>query len=124
MNLKKLTSAKEWLDLPEFEVPTLKSSEETGSIIEVAKLDYYLATKEECAELGIKRTEEIDGVVYALAVAMVKFDKEFEMCRVPLGLTAWACQMLALIQKRGLDPFPAKVEFGVLDGRSFGEVIY
>lgn len=121
MKSERIASTDEWQSLPELEVPELKSEEDEGLILDVGKIDYYLASKEECVAMGMK-AEEIRGVVYALAVIYLGTGNELTLKRVPLDLTGWALQALSMAQK-GAIPFPMRVEFKSVDGKKFAKVL-
>lgn len=112
-----INSAQEWIDLPEPELPELQSEDEKGAVYTLAKLGFYTASKEECETLGIK-ADQPHGMTYALPIAMMKLDKELELCRLPIAFTSWAFRALVVTQ-RGADPFPAEVEVGIVDGQAF-----
>lgn len=121
MTIEKINSADEWQNLPAPDLPTLQSAEETGAIYEVVKLGYYPAAKEECLAIGIK-ADQPHSVAYALPFAHIKLDQDTKLCRLPIELTSWVLRAL-LITQRGANPLPAKIEFGVIDGRVFAEIL-
>lgn len=45
-----------------------------------------------------------------------------EVLRLPESLFDWACDTVAIALGVG-NPFPAQVEFGILDGRAYAEII-
>lgn len=121
MNTEKVTSAAEWNNLPEPELPTLQSPEETGSIYEVVRFGYYPAAKDECLAIGLT-ADQPDSVAYALPYAEMKLGQELELCKLPIKLTSWVLRAL-LITQRGANPLPANIEFGILDGQVFAEIL-
>ncbi len=114
-------SAREWISLTEPDFPVLSSRDEQGAIYEVSDFGYYPASKAECVAVGIQADQPNDAMGYALPMAYVKIDQEFELCRLPIGLTSWVLRAI-LITQRGLNPLPAKVEFGEIDGKVFAEI--
>lgn len=70
-------------------------------------------------ELGIRPGP---GSKYVLPTAVVEFAGEFQLCRLPLELAPWAFDCVALAN--GLaNPFPSEVEFGVLNGRVYAQLL-
>jgi len=122
MKASEVSSAKQWLSLPEPEIPQLKAPGEKGVVYEVSKFAYYAASRKECLELGLKADEPNDAMAYVLPIAYVKLDKDFELCRLPRGLTSWMLRAI-LISQRGFDPLPAKIEFSMVNGQAFAEIL-
>jgi len=122
MKASEVSSAREWINLPEPKVPILEKSSDKGVIYEVSKFAYYPASKQECLELGLKADQSNDAMAYVLPIAYIKLDKEFEACRLPRSLTSWMLRAL-LITQRGFDPLPAKVEFCEINGQVFAEIL-
>lgn len=122
MEASEVTSAKQWISLPEPEIPVLEEIGDKGAIYEVSKFAYYAASKKECLELGLKADEPNDAMAYILPVAYVRLGKDFELCRLPRGLTSWMLRAL-LISQRGFDPLPARVGFAIVDGRAIAEIL-
>lgn len=121
MQAEKITSAAQWHKLPSLEIPVIQSVEETGVVYEVTRLGYYPAAKEECIAIGLK-ADQPDSVAYVLPFACIKTDQGDQQCRLPMELTSWALRAL-LITQRGANPLPANIEFGIVDGRVFAEIL-
>lgn len=122
MKASEISSAREWVALPEPVIPALKQSGDKGAVYEVSQFAYYPASKQECLELGLKADQPNDAMAYVLPIAYIKLDKEFEACRLPRDLTSWMLRAL-LITQRGFDPLPAKVEFCEINGQVFAEIL-
>jgi hypothetical protein len=116
-----ITSIDEWLDLNRIECPKLQSDQESGSVFTVKKVGFVLVSPDECSSRGIN-APAIPGGKSALPTAVVQFDKEFELCSLPLELFDWVEGCVSMAHA-GINPFPIKVEFGVLDGRYYAEVL-
>lgn len=121
MAIEKVKSGKEWASLSEPQFPMLKSDEENGSIFEVRKVGFYMASLEECKKLNVI-AEQVPGGKYALPTTFVKFGSEFELCKLPIELTGWVLQAVAMAHS-GANPFPSSVEFGELNGRKYARIV-
>jgi len=116
-----VTSAEEWKKLSEPQFPLLESEQEKGSVFEVKKVGFYMASKEECEKLKLP-AEQVPGGKYALPTAFVKFGAEFELCKLPTELTGWVSNAVAMAHS-GMNAFPCSVEFGELNGRKYAEIL-
>jgi len=110
-----------WLNLPNVEIPSLKSEKETGSIFEVKKVGFVLADKNECEAKGLNASEAPGGKS-ALPTAVILFDNKYELCSLPLELSEWVQQCVSMAHA-GMNAFPTKVEFGVLNNRAYAEML-
>ena len=116
-----ITDVEGWLNLPNIEMPLLKSEKETGSIFEVKKVGFVLADKNECKAKGLN-APEAPGGKSALPTAVVLFGDEYELCCLPLELSEWVQQCVGMAHA-GMNAFPTKVEFGVLNNRAYAEIL-
>ena len=108
-----ITGVEEWLNLPNIEIPVLKSKKETGSVFEVKKVGFVLADKNDCKAKGLN-APEAPGGKSTLPTAVVLFGSEYELCSLPLELSEWVQQCVGMAHS-GMNAFPTKVEFGVLN---------
>ena len=116
-----ITDLDGWLNLPKIEIPSLKSESEKGSVYEVKKVGFVIVDKEKCKKEKIK-AQDAPGNKCALPTAVVLFDGIYELCSLPIDLTEWVQQCVAMAHS-GMNAFPSKVEFGVLNGRTYGEML-
>ncbi len=90
---------------PFIDLPVLSRSSETGLVLEVARI----ATRIPMEPLAWIETTD------------------HEILRLPAALHAWAFDTVALVLAGGgndeVEMFPTKVEFGVLDGRAYAELL-
>jgi hypothetical protein len=111
----------EWNSLPEIAFPTLKSDNDEGSSYAVRKVGWLFADRQDCNEVEIPPGAMAAGKV-TLPTAVIMFDGEPQLCKLPIELGAWAFDLVALAHS-GHNLFPAKVEFGVLDGRHYVKIL-
>lgn len=121
MNESKVTSAAEWMALPEIDVPIIGSTAETGSVFMVHKVGFLLADVADCQDA------KIDGPLVemgkgVLPTATVDQDNQRNLYRLPLALGEWVFSCVAMAQ-RGVRPFPCNVEFGSIDGHMYAEML-
>lgn len=116
-----ITSIDEWLTLNRIECPILSSDKDSGSVFEVKKVGFVLADPNECKLKGLD-APKVPGGKSALPTAVVLFDKKFELCSLPFELFGWVEGCVAMAHA-GMNPFPTEVEFGVLEGRFYAEVL-
>jgi hypothetical protein len=92
---------------PVLVVPAIRDTSETGRILEVSRV--AVAPTPFDATLGW--IETTDGQLY----------------RLPDGLLQWACGIVTIVLGLGgneaVQMFPSKVEFGILDGRAYAEIL-
>ncbi|HYX09282.1 MAG TPA: hypothetical protein VE912_21285 [Bacteroidales bacterium] len=117
-----VTDIEGWLNLPNIEIPSLQSKKEIGSIFEVKKVGFVLADRNECRAKGLNKASEVLGGKCALPTAVVLFDDKYELCSLPLDLSEWVQQCVAMAQA-GMNPFPTKVEFGIINNRAYAEML-
>jgi hypothetical protein len=115
-----ITDIEGWLKLPNIDIPSLKSENETGSIFEVKKVGFVLVDKNECKRKGLNASEAPGGKC-ALPTAVVLFNGEYELCSLPLDLSEWVQHCVGMAHA-GMNAFPTKVEFGVLNNRAYAEM--
>jgi hypothetical protein len=111
----------EWNALPEILFPALKSDRGEGSTYAVRKVGWLIADRQDCTGLKIPPEAMAAGKV-TLPTAVVEFDGKPQLCKLPIELGSWAFDQVALAHS-GNNLFPAKVEFGVLDGRHYAEIL-
>lgn len=121
MAISNVQSGNEWAELSEPQFPILKTDQENGSIFEVIKVGFYMATLDECEKLGVD-AKKIPGEKYALPTASVKFGNVFELCKLPIELTDWVLDAVYMALN-GTNVFPASVELGELNGRKYAEIL-
>jgi hypothetical protein len=111
----------EWNALPEISFPVLRSDSDEGSTYAVRKVGWLLADRQDCRGIEIPAVAMAAGKV-TLPTAVVMFDGEPQLCKLPIELGAWAFDQVAFAHS-GHNLFPANVEFGVLDGRHYAEIL-
>ncbi|MFX1670842.1 hypothetical protein PWR63_00785 [Paraburkholderia sp. A2WS-5] len=121
MSERKVTSVAEWLALPEIGVPAISVASETGSVFTVYKVGFLYVDVADCDAAKVDAPSIGPGKC-ALPTITADCANERTLCRLPLELADWAFSCVALAQQ-GIRPFPAKVEFGCLDGRMYAETI-
>lgn len=118
---KKVLSVEEWLNLPEPTFPSLKMDKEEGSIYTVLKVGFLAVAEADCTRNGLK-AQVGPGGKCLLPTTVVEFAGTPQLCRLPVELTSWAFNCVAMAN-RGMNPFPSKVELGVRDGRTYVELL-
>jgi hypothetical protein len=116
-----VTDVEGWLGLPSVEIPALKSDKETGTVFEVKKVGFVLADKKDCEAKGVS-APEAPGGKSALPTAVVLFGDKYELGSLPLELAEWVQRCVGMAHA-GMNAFPTKVEFGVLNGRAYAEML-
>lgn len=102
--MTKIASIDEWKRLPEFTMPRIKSAAERGRVVDV------------------QRVGALIGVGLVMPTVLVREDGGDVLYRLPESLAKWALDCLFLAST-GPTIFPSKVEFGVLDGRGYAEIL-
>lgn len=122
MNAKEhVNSLEEWLNLTEIKIPQLKNRKDKGEVYKVFKVGFALISPDDCAKKGIK-AQRLQGGKSMLPTTVVELETERRLCRLPLALTSWVFDTVAQAHS-GMNPFPATVEFGTIDGRIFAEIL-
>jgi len=116
-----ITDVEGWLNLPNIEMPSLSSEKETGSFFEVKKVGFVLVDKNECKAKGLN-APEAPGGKSALPTAVVSFSGKYELCSLPLELSEWVQQCVGMAHA-GMNSFPTKVEFGILNNRAYAHML-
>lgn len=116
-----VNSPDEWLKLPEVGCPVVSNKNHKGSTYTVHKVGILAVRPEECRNVDT-RGVWFEAGRYFFPTIDVEFGKERQLCRLPLQLSNWAIDTVALAQGRNLR-FPLGVEFGVLDGRHYAEML-
>jgi len=120
------TSVEEWKALPELEVPTIKTPHEKGRIIKILKVGALTVRSELCREAGLNSFEELRGLPpparVALPTATAETDEGPKLYRLPQSLGDWAFTCVAGASQ-GMNPFPERVEFSLLDGRYTADIL-
>ena len=114
-------SISEWLVLPEVKVPTIRNDCEMGAVVQVAKVGFLFATDADCKKAGISAERAPNGKL-ALPTAIVQEASGPSLHRLPPTLAPWVLDAVALAHA-GRNQFPAKVEFGRLNGRVYAEFV-
>jgi hypothetical protein len=116
-----IESAVDWLALAEITFPPLKSELDNGTTFTVYKVGFLAVREQDCQELGIHAERGPAGKC-VLPTSVIDFAGERKLCRLPVELSPWAFNCVAMAHE-GLLKFPATVEFGLLDGRKYAEII-
>lgn len=110
-----------WLKLPQIETVTITDQRESGNILDVQKVGIVLADKNECVKRDIKTPEFMPGKS-ALPTAMILLQGKDVLFRLPVELSDWAKSCVQMAHS-GANPFPARVDFGVFNGRFYAEIL-
>jgi hypothetical protein len=116
-----IDSLEGWQTLPEVLFPKLKSGTEKGSIFSVHKVGFLAVPEDQCKKAGIKADAGPAGKCL-LPTAVVEFDGTPKLCRLPLSLSPWAFNCVAMAHSKTLN-FPSSVEFGFFNGRNYAEFV-
>ena len=119
---KKVTSVPEWLELSEPLLPEVKNQDDNGTIYKVKKVGFLFASLAECKEHGLEPTLR-QGDQCLLPTAILDWDGVDELCRLPFSLSEWA-EMTVAMAHSGMNSLPLKVEFGILNGRPYAEMLF
>lgn len=117
-----VNSLSDWVQLPEVGCPVIEQTEQKGSIYTVHKVGILALPP------GSFPSEGAAGVVmqagkYLLPTIEVEFGGTRQLCKLPIALSDWAIDLVALTRQIGRNPFPASVEFGILDGHHYAELL-
>ncbi len=115
-------SLADWVLLPELGCPAISRETRKGAVYAVHKVG-LLAIPEVDMPAG-----KVPGVMFEsgkclLPTIELAFGNEKKLCKLPLQLSAWAVDIIALTEQLGESPFPAEVEFGILNGRHYAEIL-
>ena len=113
-------SAEEWLQLPEVLLPVVSSTASDGTVYEVRKVGFLGVPRASCPSELHGAQHIADKVLLPTVTAVV--DGSDLLCRLPLDLSPWARHSVEAAHA-GMNPFPARVEFGRLAGRAYAEVL-
>ena len=116
-----IKSPGEWSNLAELVSPVIRTQAEKGSVYTVHKIGFLAMPLADCGDF------DTTGVLfeagrYFFPTADVEFGTERRLCRLPLQLSNWAIDTVAMAQT-GEMRFPTKVEFGVFAGRHYAEML-
>jgi hypothetical protein len=114
-------SIADWQALPQPSFPSLKTTEEKGSIYTVHKVGFLAADPKDCARAGIECKTGSRGKCY-LPTAFLEFAGDKQLVRLPFELTSWVLTGVTMTGS-GASVFPTEVEFGVLNGRTYAEML-
>jgi hypothetical protein len=117
-----IRSLAEWRLLPEIACPVIEGEAREGSIYTLHKVGFLALSAADCKDA------DLSGVVfecwkYLFPTAEVDFVHEKHLCRLPLQLSDWVIDTMALVHQRQKSPFPKRVEFGILRGRHYAEML-
>jgi hypothetical protein len=115
-----VTSAAEWKELPQIVAPIISSPEKEGSSYLVHTVGFVMTDQRQCDRLGLRPKDQVAGKL-ALPTALVEFDGKKRLCRLPIEVTPWTIEVVALAQAGQLE-FPMIIEFGKLDGHTYVEI--
>jgi hypothetical protein len=116
-----IQSAIEWQALPEPQLPNLKDESESGTTYRVVKVGFLAVPSSQCKEINLK-AKSAPGGRCLLPTAVVLFDGKEELCKLPIELSEWVENSVAMAHS-GIDLFPSDVEFGILKGRAYAEML-
>ena len=117
----KIVSARDWLEVPELPCPKIRSERENGKVYKVARVAVVAFPLSACDGIDLTDVWSEVGKFFFTKIEFTEAGKQHTR-RLPLGLTNWAIDTVSLAQA-GLLTFPMKIEFGVLDGRAYAEML-
>jgi hypothetical protein len=118
--VKIVSTIKEWLELPEPSFPLVNSASEEGSVYFVHKVGFlklpYVGSE------GVGRSQGLEVLQDVLPTAELNFGLERVLCKLPSELNGWVtlCVDMAI---NGKNVFPTEVEFGILNGKKYAEIL-
>ncbi|MGH6817308.1 MAG: hypothetical protein ACREC1_00875 [Methylovirgula sp.] len=117
-----VASLAEWRLLPEITAPVIQDETHNGSVYRVHTIGFLAVPPADCEGF------DTSGVIfeagkYLFPTAELEFATEKQLCRLPLQLSNWAVDSVALVHQIGRNPFPMQVEFGILRGRYYAEML-
>jgi hypothetical protein len=121
MSATHVLTVSDWVKLPEVAAPTIQSTNDTGTIVMVAKVGFLLATDTDCKKAKISAERGPNGK-FMLPTAMIQDQEKAALHRLPTELAPWVMDAVALAHA-GRNQFPTKVEFGRFNGRVYAEII-
>jgi hypothetical protein len=110
-----------WAALPEIQLPAPSDLRAIGSTYIVRKVGFVAASEAQCRAAGLSVAETHAGKC-VLPTAVVEFDGEPTLCRLPPLLASWVFDCVALARS-GINPFPASVEFGLASGSVYAQFV-
>ena len=113
-------SAEGWLKLPEVLLPVVNSTASGGTVYEVRKVGFLGVPTASCPSALHGAHQVADKVLLPTVTAVV--EGADLLCRLPLDLSPWARHSVEAAHA-GMNPFPARVEFGRLAGRAYAEIL-
>jgi hypothetical protein len=116
-----IRSPEEWEALPEIMCPVIEGARK-GSIYTVHAVGFLAMPVTGCKEVDLSGVL-VEGEKCLLPTATIEFAEERQLCKLPLQLSDWALQAVALARQLGRSPFPLQVEFGILNGSHYAEML-
>ena len=120
MSNPKLLTVKEWQALPELEFKTITDPhKQKGSVYRVLKVGAFNVQAYD--KLGMKR---LDATIPEIGLPLAHVDEngQTKMYRLPLDLAEWVETAISLAMS-GMNAFPSNVEFGIVEGRHYAEIL-
>ncbi len=114
-----IDSVADWLELPEIEFPVLQSPHDEGTVLTVLDVSFLAVDERDCSNLDISAHKCRAGKAL-LPTVTVDFAGQRTLCRISVDLSDWAFVMST---RTRADHFPCTVEFGVLRGRTYAELL-
>lgn len=116
-----VASLDEWKALPEIAVAAIKNERRQGTVYTFHKVGFFAIAVSDC------RTIDTSGAIlaagkYVFPTAVVEFNDEKVLCRLPLQLSNWAFDAVALTRQLR-NHFPMRIELGILRGRHYAEIL-
>lgn len=117
----KVSSVAEWLGLVEPVIPIVRAGSEKGTAYTVHKVGFLGAPLADCRASGLVVAAGPGGKC-VLPTAVVEFDNEKHFCRLPVELGPWVLHCVELSHMGAL-AWPSRIEFGVLNGKTYAEFL-
>jgi hypothetical protein len=117
-----LSSLADWLKLPEVICPVVSNETTKGSAYKVYKVGFLALSPADCGNTNVSGAM-LQAGRYLFPTAEIEFGGEKQLCKLPLPLTGWALDSVAMTKMMNGSPFPMTVEFGILRNRHYAEML-
>lgn len=114
----------EWAKLPLLNIPVLENEQEAGATYRVKRIGFLFAPKHFLRVLDLSDENVMKrGDDMMLPTIEIETSGKTIMHKLPVPLSSWAYDTIAIAHSPLGNPLPCEVEFGVLDGRYYAEML-